>query len=876
MRPHEDDLDDEIRGHLALSIKERIDRGEDPEAARLAALREFGHIPAVRDAMHRVWYSRWFDQAATFAAEMRVGLRSLLRAKGLSATVVAALALGIGANAAIFSVVRGVLLRPLVNRDEDRLIYIRQSAPGVGTENMTFSMPEIHDLAARAKTVRAFGDFSVVQLSLTREGAEPRTVRAGVVSGSFFEVMGLRPVLGRLLTREDDGPKAASVAVLTYRFWTTSFAGDPAVVGKTIRLGPGIATVVGVLEPSVPYPADTEVIANVVTSPHHLGATMRTSRRHRMTELFGRLAPGASLESARAELTAIHAAMMSEHPEAYSATADVQLRVRRFHDQIVSPARTILLVLFGTAAIVFVIACSNVANLILARSVRREGELAVRAALGATHGALRRTLLAEGVVLCGAGAVLGVALAPPLLAVIARYASRFSVRALEVTVDSSLLWVGAGLAMAAAVLLAYIPRLPSPHSPAGLGLAVGSLRLTPGTNRRLRVFATIQIAFSFVLLAGAATLLAALVSLQSAPTRYNMRQVLAVDVPEGAAVGSAAFLGLYREAIRRIGALPGVEGVAAGSVVPWRDAGRFPPFQFTAEGHALEDGEEAPYARIRMVAPHFFAVLGVPLFAGRDFTDEDRDGSEPVVIVSESVARQLFTGRDVLNRHLSWTDNGPSFCAPRPCRIVGVVADVDDENVVPGPAATIYHPLQQVGVAGRLFVHAAGDPYALVPEVTRVIRQLSPDQPVERAATLEDVRAEVLAPDRLNAFVIAGFAGVALLIALVGVTGVLAFSVSARTREFGVRLAVGSTPGHLLVRVLREGALIVGIGITAGSAGGFAFAGAVRGVVENVRLPGVLPLLAAACVLGAFGVLASLMPAARASHVDVVRALRSE
>jgi predicted permease len=875
MRPHDDDLDEELRGHLALSVKERVERGEDPETARLAALRELGYLPAIRDAMHRVWYSRWADQVATFLAEMRIGLRSLLRARGLAATVTATLALGIGANAAIFSVVRGVLLRPLVNRDEDRLLYIRQTAPGVGVENTTFSMPEIHDFAARARTIRAFGDFSVVQLAMSGVGSEPRMVRAGVVSGSFFEVMGLRPVLGRLLRRQDDGPRAAPVAVLTHRFWTTSFAGDPAVVGKTIRLGPGTATVVGVLEPAVPYPADTELIANVVTSPHHLGATMRTDRRHRMTELFGRLAPGATLAAARAELVAIHAAIMSEHPEAYSSTAKVQLRVTRLRDQIVAPARTVLLVLFGTAAIVFVIACSNVANLILARSVRREGEIAVRAALGASPGALRRTLLAESLVLCGAGAVLGVALAHPLLAVIARYAARFSVRALEVTVDASLLWVGAGLAMAAAVLLAYVPRLPS-HSPSGLGLAVGNLRVTPATNRRLRVFATTQIAFSFMLLAGAATLLAAFLALQRAPTAYNMRQVLAVDVPEAAAVGNAEFLDLYREAVRRIGALPGVEGVAAGAVVPWRDAGRFPPFQFTAEGYTVPDGGEAPHGRIRMVAPRFFAVLGVPLLAGRDFTDADRDGSEPVVIVSESVARRLFPGRNVLDRRLAWTDNGPSFCEPRPCRIVGVVADVDDENVVPGPALTIYHPLQQVGVAGRLFVHAAGDPYALVPEVTRVIRQLAPDQPVERAATLADVRAEVLAPDRVNAFVIAGFAGVALLIALVGVAGVLAFSVSARTRELGVRLAMGSSPSQLLLRVLREGVAIVGIGIVTGALGGYALATAVGSVIGSVRLPGALPLLAAAGFLAAAGILASLMPAARASRVDVVRALRSE
>src|SRR4051812_36513390 len=406
MRPSRNDLDDEIRGHLALSIKERVERGEDPESARLAALKEFGNVTLTRDSMRAVWHHRWREAVEALGRDIRFAVRALLRVKGLAATVVVTLALGIGANAAIFSVVRGVLLRPLVNRDEDRLIYIRQSAPGVGAANLNFSVPEIVDIKARAKTVSAIGDFSTVDFALIGLGGEPRMVKAGVVGGSFFDVMGLRPVLGRLLGPQDDGPNAAGAAVLTHRFWTTSLNSDPTVVGRRIRLGQRSAVVVGVLEPSVPYPADTEIIANVVSSPHHLGATMVTSRTHRMTELFGRLAPEASLDAARAELIQAHAAMMRAHPEAYSPRGDIRLSVTPLRDQIAAPARTVLLVLLAAAALVFVIACSNVANLILARSVRREGELTVRAALGASHGPLRRTLLAESLVLCGAGAIL--------------------------------------------------------------------------------------------------------------------------------------------------------------------------------------------------------------------------------------------------------------------------------------------------------------------------------------------------------------------------------------------------------------------------------------------------------------------------------------
>jgi predicted permease len=815
----------------------------------------------------------------SFITDFRFALRSLGRVKGLAITVVVTLALGIGANAAIFSVVRGVLLRPLVNRDENRLIYIRQSAPGIGTDNVVFSVPELQDLRGRVKTVSAFGDFSTIGFSMVGLG-EPRVVRAGVVGGSYFEVMGLRPVLGRLLDSSDDGPGAAGAAVLTYRFWTTALNSDPSVIGKIVRLDSRSATIVGVLEPSVPYPTETEIIANVVTSPHHLSATMVDGRVHRMTELFGRLAPGADLEDARAELRAVHGAILKEHPEAYPPSADFRIDARLLRDQITSSARTVLLVLLAASALVFIIACSNVANLILARSVRREGELAVRAALGASAGALRRTLLAESLLLCGAGAILGVIIARPMVAILARYAARFSVRALDLTVDATLLWVGVTLALAAAVLLAFVPRLPSAEASNGLGLSSGTVRITPGTNRRLRLFAVTQIAASFVLLAGAGMLLTSLIALQRVNTGFDMRNVLAVNVPviyDNRTPDQVA--GLYKEAMRRITELPGVERVAVGTVVPWRDAGAFGPgFQFSAEGYDKADGEEDPRGRFRTVSPGFFAALGVPLLAGRDFTEADRHDAEPVVIISQSVAQRLFPTREALNRYLMWTDPVMKFIdvGTGPRRIVGVAADIDDENVVPGPAMSVYHPFEQEIGGGRLFVHAKTDPYALVPPITRIIRELSADQPVEQAATLEDVRAEVLAPNRLNALVFGGFAAVALTIAVVGVAGVLAFSVSARTREFGVRLAIGSEPRHLLTRVLGEGAVIASLGIAAGAIGGIALARVVGGYIPDVRVPGALPIIGAATILITAAILASLMPAARASRVDVIQALRSE
>ncbi len=826
----------------------------------------------------------------SFLRDLRFALYSLGRTPGLACAVILTLALGIGANAAIFTLVRGVLMRPLVNRDENRLIYIRQSAPGIGADNDRFSVPEVRDLQASVKSVSEFGEFSTIGFTMLGLG-EPREVRAGVVDGSYFEVMGLRPVLGRLLDMRDDGPNAAGAVVLTYRFWSTALHSDPSVIGKQVRFDTRTATIVGVLEPSVPYPADTELIANVVTSPHHLSATMVTGRVHRMTDLFGRLAPGVSLDQARAELRSAYSAMKKDHPEAYPASGQYSIDAKLLRDEITSNARTVLLVLLAASGLVFIIACCNVANLILARTVRREGELAVRTALGASTGTLRRLLLAESLLLCGAGAILGVVSASPMVNVLGRYASRFSVRALDLKIDSSMLWLGATLAIVASVLLAFVPRLPTANTSQGINLGAGGVRITGGTNRRLRIFAVTQIALSFMLLAGASMLIKTLLTMQAAQTGFDTHRVLAMDMPVMSYGKSAdQIINFYRDAIRRIKELPGVDGVAEGTSVPWRDAGSFGPgFEFTGEGHVKGSREEDPLAQFRAVSPGFFAALGVPIVEGRDFNDNDRRGGEPVVIVSQSVAQRMFPGQDPLNRHVMWTDPVFDFVGINkgPRRIVGVAADVDDEHVIPGAAPTIYHPFGQVpdnlsdnnGVSifgGRLFVHTRIDPYALVTPVTRIVREMSVDQPVEHAATLEDIRAEVLTPDRLNTIVFGGFAAVALAIAIVGVAGVLAFSVSARTREFGIRLAIGSQRRHLLTRVIAEGAVMAGAGVIAGAAVGFMFARLASRVFGEIKMPGLLPAFIAAFVLMAVAVIASLLPAARAARVDVMQALRSE
>jgi putative ABC transport system permease protein len=878
--PLDQDLDAEMASHLDLAIEENLKLGLTPVEARRQALVHFGGTQQAKEN-HRD--SRGIPILDTAWQDLRFGVRMFRKSPGFTAVAIFTLALGIGANAAIFSVVRGVLLRPLANRDEDRLLYLRQAAPGLGDEDTTFSVPEIHDLGANLKTIKELGTLSSLDFSVTGLG-EPREIRSGVVDGNYFDVMGLRPVLGRLIGPADDGPNAAGVAVLTYRFWTTSLHSDRGIIGKTIRLGSSegtrSATVIGVLEPAVPYPVETEIITNIVTSPHHLSATMVTGRVHRMTEVFGRLAPDANFDSANAELQAVYSSMLVAHPDAYKPSEHYTLTINRIHDQINSNANAILWVLFAASGLLFIIASSNVANLILARTVRREPEFALRSALGATTSVLRRSLLAESVILCGAGALAGVLIAAPMVAVLARYAARFSVRAVDLKLDPTLLWIGVALALISSIFLAFVPRLPASDASGAFGVSSSGSRVSGGSRRRLRIFAVTQITASFLLLAGAGALLRTLLVLQKTQPPFETSHVLAVNLPvmtDGRTPQQV--LDFYRDVQARLAVLPGVEHVATGFSVPWRD-GNILDFSlsFTADGATRLNPDQDPRARFRSVSPGFFETMGMPLLAGRDFNAQDREGGDRVVIVSQSLAQQLFPGQDVVNRQLRWTDPVIKFIgmSPEPRRIIAVVPDIDDHNIIPVPAMTVYQPSTQEGWNGRLFVRTKTDPYALVPAIVGTVREMASDQPVERASTLEDIRSEVLTPNRLNAIVFGGFAALALLISVVGVAGVLAFSVSARTREFGIRLALGAQPSAILTNVLFEGLTMAGIGVASGVLLGFVFARAIGKFVAELQSPGLLPLVTSAFVLLAAAAIASALPAIRAARVDAVQALRSE
>ena len=484
--------------------------------------------------------------------------------------------------------------------------------------------------------------------------------------------------------------------------------------------------------------------------------------------------------------------------------------------------------------------------------------------------------------LCGSGVLAALILAWPMVAVLGRYAARFSVRAEGLKLDFSLVWFGIALALSGG-------GVPGAHSTAALReRAAGRWRsraaeqgLTGGSSRRLRIFAIMQITASFLLLTGAAVLMRTLYVLEKTQPPFDTARVTrresAGDVvwtntgagpgllPRGAAPsqrparGGPRIDGFQRSVARRSGAEYQLRVCGTGS---------------STRKNGLDDWR----AKFRSVSPGYFETLGLPIVQGRDFRDADKNGSERVVIVSQSLAQTLFPGQEAVNRDLRWTDGVMKFVgiSMEPRRIVGVVPDLDDENIIPSPAMMVYQPTDQEGWQGRLFVRAEQDPYALAPAITRTIHEISAEQPVERVSTLKDIRAEVLTPDRLNAVVFGGFAAVALLISVVGVAGVLAFSVSGRTREFGIRMALGAQPRNILTDVLLQGLTIAGIGVGAGVVFGIVFARGISRYVAEAHLPGMLAFVASAFVILAAAVIASAVPAARAARVNAVEALRSE
>jgi predicted permease len=815
----------------------------------------------------------------TFLSDLRRVLRGLTRARGFAAAVVLTLALGIGANTAMFTLLRGALLRPLPNREGERLVYLRQSARGAGQENVLFSVPEILDYRGASKRLTGLAEYSSMTFTLERGEDIPVHVQAGIISGNFFEVMGLAPVLGRLTSARDDGPGVPSVAVLSHQFWMSQFGGDRSVVGRTVRINDMPSTIIGVVQRIPQYPARTDIFVNMVTSPHHLSATMVTGRTHRMTEVFGRLAPGATVEQARSEIARLSSNVYADHPETYERAARYAIAVFPLRQALNERASLTLWLLMGAAAFVLLIACANVANLTLMRGVRREREMLVRAALGAGTWRLRRLLLAENLTLALAGGALGVLVAFAGLKMLVAFASQLSPRADEIRVDGLVLAVGLLTSVAAAVVLSFVPRVGGERGLAAATSGAGR-RTTAGRNRqRLQGgLVVVQLAVCVVLLTAAGLLVRTLSRLNSVETGVRADHALTMEVPiEGDAIPQAEKLARYERMRDKIATLPGVEAAALGSVVPLRNT--IFVLEVKAEGRPVPPNEPTPNAVYKTADPDYFRAAGIPLLKGRAIASTDRSGSARVVVINQSLAKKLFGDEDPIGRHIAWTGEVLKFIPVSGDwrTVVGVVGDTRDAGLDIAPTPTVFQPFaQEVPFSGALVIRTKTDPAALQPSVLRAIRELYPRQLIENVATLEEVRDATGAPRRLNALFVASFGVLAMVIAMVGIAGVLAFSVSSRTAEIGIRMSLGADASRVRRMVLGEGGVLLAIGLGAGVVGALAASRLMRGLLFEVAPNDPLTLTAVALLLAAVGLAACWLPAARAARVDPAIALRAE
>ena len=810
----------------------------------------------------------------SFLSDLRRAFRSLSKARGFAAAVILTLALGIGANTAMFTLLRGTLLRPLPNRQGDRLVYLRQSAKGAGQDNVAFSVPEIIDYRSASKTLSSVGEFSSMTFTMV-EGDEPVHVQAGIVSGNYFEVMGLAPTLGRLTSAQDDGPAAAPIAVLSHTFWMQHFGGDPAVIGRRVRINDMASTIVGVVQRTPQYPARTDLFVNMVTSPHHLSATMKQGRTHRMTEVFARLAPNATVEQARAEIARIGTNVRADHPEAYERAAKYDISVSPLQLAVNERASLTLWLLMGAAAFVLLIACANVANLTLMRGVRREREMIVRAALGAGTWRLRRLLLAENLALALIGGALGVLVAFAGLKMLVAFAAQLSPRADEIRVDGLVLIVGLLTSVAAAVVLSFVPQVASESS---LGAAGKRTTANRARQRLQQTLVVAQLAVCMVLLTAAGLLVRTLTKLNSVETGVRTENVLTMEVPiETNALDQSAKLTMYERMRDRIATLPGVQVASIGSNVPLRNT--YFILEVKAEGHALAAGEATPRAVSKTVDPAYFEAGGIPLLQGRAIATTDRRESARVVVLSKSLAERLFGKENPIGRRIAWTGEVLKFIPVTGDwrTVVGVVGDTRDAGLDTDPTPTVFQPMAQEEIfSGALVIRTRSNPSLLQPSVLRAIRELYPRQLIENVATLDEVRDATVAPRRLNALFIASFGALAMIIAMVGIAGVLAFSVSARTQEIGIRMSLGADASRVLRMVLGEGGVLLGLGLAVGLTGALATSGLLRGLLFGVAPHDPITLGAVMSILGAVGVVACLLPALRAAKVDPVVALRAE
>jgi putative ABC transport system permease protein len=812
------------------------------------------------------------EHAAMFAQDARFALRMMRKNPGYTLAAVLTLGLGIGANSAIFSVVNAVLLKPLPYANGDRLLTLEQQAPRAGVLHQPFSVAETSDYRTQSHSLDGLVEYHNMNFILLGR-SEPERVETGVVSWNYFDVFGVKPLFGRSFRSADEQPGAPAVLMLSYEYWIRSFGGDPTVVNKTFTMNDKPHTVIGVLPPVPQYPDENDVYMPTTACPFRSRPAFIANRQARMMQVFGRMKPGIRVTEARADLNNVAANLQRAYPKDYPSAFDYSIRAASLQEELTHNARPTMLVLLGAAGFVLLIACANVANLNLARMVRRERELAVRAALGAGRVRMFRQLLTESSLLALIGGGLGLLFSWGALDLLVNFAARFTARAREIHMDSTVLLFTLAVAVLTSVLSGTAPALAARDSVVD-GLKEGSAQSTMGIGRRRirSLLIVAQVAVSFLLLIGAGLMLRSFQKLQHVDPGFQPENVLTMQIgldftKYNTNDKQRAF---FENFLEKVQAQNGVKSAAASMMIPLTTGMRMLG-DFQIEGQPPVPGQTLPIADFRVVSESYFDTLRIPMLEGRAFLRSDRPDTPNVAVVNLTAARHFWGAQDPIGKRFS-VDGGKTWT-----QIIGVAGDVKQYGLDKDAVEEIYVPLAQSPLLDAIVeVKTSVEPMSVARGIIELLYAVDPNQPAARVRSMEQVRAESMAAPRLTSNLLSIFALLALTIAATGIGGVMALAVGQRRHEIGVRMAIGARPGEILRMILGQGMALAVVGIALGLFGAFALTRLLQKLLFEVGPTDPLTFVGVALMLSAATLLACYVPARRAARVDPIIALRVE
>ena len=864
---HKDRLDqeftEEIQAYLDMLTEEKIRQGLSPQEARRNALVELGGVAQVEERVREIRMGRFIE---TVWRDVRMGVRALVHTPGFTLVALLALALGIGTNTAIFSVVNGVLLRPLPFPDAERLVYLESIKPDRAIRDGHISMPDFVDWQSQADAFESISLIYTARIIVTGNDAEPEFVPFSVVPVNFFQTTGVNPIMGRTFVKEDRAKGAQPVAIISYGLWQRRFGANPNVLGSPITLGGTRCIIIGVMPAGFDYyPSKIQVWTPLYVSPNG-------RRDNRMFRAIGRLKPWATIAGAQSQLDTINARLQQQYVE---TNAGWSVRLINLQAWTTRDVRTSLMLLLVAVGFVLLIACANIANLLLARATGRRKEIAVRTALGAGRWRIVRQLLTESSLLAITGGVVGLALSILLTKLLIAISPADLARLDQVRLDARVLGFTVGVVGLVGLLFGLAPALQASKSDLNDVLKEGGRgsREGHGRNRLRAILVVSEIALSLLLLIGAGLLIKSFLVLRDVDAGFDPHNVLTMYIGlPGTRYKAEQQASFFRELTKRAGALPGVESAGAATSLPLGGVGSTYGRSFIPEGRPLVP-EESFQTENFVLAGDYFQTMRIPLKAGRTFTDHDTAETTPVVIINETAARRVFPGQDPLGKRiLVWRDE--KFAR----EIVGVVGDVKAVTLDEEVPCQIYVPHAQDPGWGTLglAVRTKGEPEALTSQVRDVIFSLDKDQPTYNIRTMDQAFSESVAKTRLIVLLFGVFSVFALLLATIGIYGVIAYSVAQRTHEIGIRLALGAQRREVLRMIITQGMILTLIGALLGLAGAFAVTRVMRSMLYGVSTTDPLIFISVSLLLTVVALLACYLPARRATKVDPMIALRYE